>query len=569
MTPLFRRLKDDRTWAVLALVLIAVIGWFYNGLIETEILGFTHDDGVYAVAAKALSQGQGFTLLHVVGHPSQIKYPIMYPLLLVPVWLVNPNFPQNLPMMTWLTIAFGLAGFWFVYRFLRDCERFPGWMALLVMALVAANFFFMYFFSMIMSEAPYFFFSFLTLYVFCRQANKQSILSLPTVLGLIALSTLTFHTRVLGVALIAAIGVWLLMRRQWKNALVYGIGSGLLTVVPWFLWTKTQTPKLTDLNYPLVNAYANYGLEFVGNYKHGIPLDSLTMNFMNSLLEMMFTLVPNFFKVYPALENIDAVQLAAAFALFASLFLLFGYFVIQIISTLFKSYEKDRFHPEAFSVPALYLFIYSIIIIFWNYGDQMTRFMTVVLPLFWLYFFKPLLSLLRNPSGNKIKIAIGLGICAIAAILSLWTVPNSYKIVHLSRSQHWVESGKAKKLWQEYKAAFGFIRDNLPKDAPMSVGSDVVFYLYTERPAFYTFYASLRRARKGYAPDSFPRLMASLDHYGIKYLVAEPHMQMRTVKAPVNLVAKGLLDNFPQRFQLIYTSPKKAISIYKILPPAD
>ena len=93
----------------------------------------------------------------------------------------------------------------------------------------------------------------------------------------------------------------------------------------------------------------------------------------------------------------------------------------------------------------------------------------------------------------------------------------------------------------------------------------MVFYLYTNRPTFYTFFASLRRKHDEFTPDSIPLLMRSLDFYHIQYLVAEPHMLSRVIKKPVNVVAKQLLEAYPQRFKLAYTSPRGAIKVYKIL----
>jgi hypothetical protein len=58
--------------------------------------------------------------------------------------------------------------------------------------------------------------------------------------------------------------------------------------------------------------------------------------------------------------------------------------------------------------------------------------------------------------------------------------------------------------------------------------------------------------------------MQGLDHYGVNYLVAEPHMQFRSIRFPVNLVAKQLMDLYPKRFQHIYGTPRGSIHIYKI-----
>lgn len=568
-------------YAGLLLLLIGVIGWLYGHIVDTESLGFTHDDGVYAVVGKSLAQGTGFTLLHVVGHPGQIKYPFVYPAILALVWLVNPHFPQNLPALNYITITFTLAACGLLYTYLRQCHKFPGWLALLVIAMSTSNFFFIYFFSSVMSEAPYLFFSLLTLWVFYRRHQKEPVLSSDSVLLLIALSSVTFLTRVTGIALMAAIGVWLLLNRQWRNAVLYGLGCLALGVFPWMLWVKFNTPPLTAMNFPLVNAYSNYGLEFAHNYTAGsnylLGVQRDFIGLIHYITEDMIAFIPNVLKIHPELaKQFPSAAVVVGFIALISTYLLFGYFVLQSISTLRKAFftkqgTKRVFNPTAFSVPSLYLFFYVVIITLWNYEDQMARFLTVVTPLLWLYFFKPMAHLLPDfgkpfPQATK-KAWAAMATVLMVAVLTFASAPDTYHTAYTSRNEHWVDSGKYRWMWGEYKQVFAWIRKSLPTEARMAASSDVVFYLYTDRPTFYINFASLRRSNGKFVPASIPLLMQSLDYYHMQYLIAEPHLQGRVVRAPVNIVAQELMDSFPNRFKKIYDSPRKAISIYQILPP--
>jgi hypothetical protein len=292
---------------------------------------------------------------------------------------------------------------------------------------------------------------------------------------------------------------------------------------------------------------------------------------MNKLLEDMMPLIPDFFKVVPQAANYPYAPEIKGVVATLSVYLLSGYFLLQLISVVRRAFEGGRFNARVFTVPGLYLVVYSVVITLWNYEDQMTRFLIVVLPLFWMFFFKPFLPLIPDLeagwSRRAVKAWTLLAVLMLSCVVALWPASNSYHVVKISRDQHWVESGKYKWMWGEYKQVFAWINRNLPPDAPLGVGSDVVFHLYTDHPTFYIFYASLRKKNGRFTSESIPLLMQSLDHYGIKYLVAEPHMQFRTILFPVNLVAKELLDTFPNRFQHIYGSPRGAINIYKILPP--
>lgn len=559
----------------LAVILLGVIGAYYVGAVDSQIIGFTHDDGVYLSTAKALATGKGFKLLHVVGHPAEIKYPFMYPILLAPIWYFFPDFPQNVPLFSYLSIAFTLGALWLVYGYCRSVHQFPGWLALWVIALVASNFFFIYFSTTVMSEAPYLFFSLLTLWVFHTLSRNRQVLSQQAVLLLIVLSAITFLTRIPGVALMAAIGSWLLLNRQWKNAAVYGIGCLLLGILPWSLWVKFHTPPLNELSYPLVNAYSNYGLEFMLNYLgssgYWKSLSVSFSSFLSRLLEDMFPLIPNLFRIYPPLQSLPYLPQVKDVTVLIGTYALAGYFLLQAIRTCSLSLANKRFSPAYISVPGLYLFFYTLMVLFWNYEDQMARFIMVLTPLLWLYFFKPALPMLkalksRPLPGRAVTVWVILGLLSAVAF---WPVCNAYRIVWKSRNQHWVESGKAKWLWSDYQDSFAWIRANTPPHAPIAAASDVVYYLYTDRPSFYLFYASLKRKKGRFTPDAIPLLMKSLDHYGVKYMAVEPHMQVRVIRAPQNLIAKDLLKAFPHRFQQVYSSPHKAINIYKILPQAE
>lgn len=557
-------------WDFLAVILLGVMAWFYGHMVDSAQMGFTHDDGVYAIAAKALAQGKGLTLLHVVGQPSEVKYPFFYPLLLVPIWWTQSHFPATLSGFNLVNGLLTLTACGVIYLYLTRSQRFPGWLALIILLLVTCNFFFLYFFTMVMSEGAYLLLSFLTLWYVHRQSTRASgsAWPLPAVLTALLLSLLTFYTRIPGMALMAAIGTWLLFQRQWRNALIYGAGCFLVGVLPWMLWVRLRTPPINDLNYPLVNAYSNYGLEFLHNYVDGNYLEGLRvaiMSLIGKLLEGMFPIIPNLIHTFPALKSEPTVVLWSQSAALIAMYLLIGYFVLQAVRTLRQSRRDGRFNANAFSIPALYLAYYIAIITLWNYEDQMARFLVVITPLLWLYFFKPLLAI----SSRRRKTAALVAILLLAGFSVAWTAPGYYRMLSTARREHWVVSGTGRTwLWGEYERSFAWIRKSLPADAPLGVASDVVYYLYTDRPTFYVFYASLRKRAGHFVPDAIPRLMRSLDHYGVRYLVTEPHMQFRSVRGPMNRIARDLLNRFPKRFQLVYATPRKAIRIYRILPPA-
>ena len=83
----------------------------YGLALSPDILGFYHDDGVYAVTAKALAEGKGYRIISLPGEPVQMTYPIFYPLVLSVVWRIFPDFPANIPALKAPSIIFTLLFF--------------------------------------------------------------------------------------------------------------------------------------------------------------------------------------------------------------------------------------------------------------------------------------------------------------------------------------------------------------------------------------------------------------------------------------------------------------------------
>ena len=98
-----------------------------------------------------------------------------------------------------------------------------------------------------------------------------------------------------------------------------------------------------------------------------------------------------------------------------------------MVSTVRQSFQNNRFNPQTFSVAALYVVYYSLAIIFWNYADQFSRFFCVIMPLLWMYFFKPLLPLLssaRDTLRGKTKVMTGIMVCVLTVLLAAWPAPD-------------------------------------------------------------------------------------------------------------------------------------------------
>src|SRR5438445_1940416 len=60
-----------------------------------QMVGRAHDDGLYAVSAKALLAGRGYRVLSLPGEPYQTKYPPLMSALIAALLPLSPDFPRR------------------------------------------------------------------------------------------------------------------------------------------------------------------------------------------------------------------------------------------------------------------------------------------------------------------------------------------------------------------------------------------------------------------------------------------------------------------------------------------
>lgn len=82
-------------YVVAAILFLSMFGVSFAFCIP-EVAGTFHDDAVYITISKSLAEGHGYRIVSFPGDPAQMKYPILYPLILATVWTALPKFPQNL-----------------------------------------------------------------------------------------------------------------------------------------------------------------------------------------------------------------------------------------------------------------------------------------------------------------------------------------------------------------------------------------------------------------------------------------------------------------------------------------
>ena len=238
-----------RTTVVCLTAILAAAAFTYWAAGAPERFGFYHDDALYVVTAKSLATGQGYRILSLPYEPAETKYPPLYPFFLSLIWRASPIFPENIPRLMALSAVAMLAFVSLVWLYLVERRYAAGWVALTAVAAAALNWRTVVLATATLSEALYAALSVGVLWLAEAKAGTRPGRFHSIVLG-IGMGLLVL-TRTSGIALLVAVVVWHLIRRQTSRWLLsFGVASAL--VLAWGLWVhanRTDSENFTAAYY--------------------------------------------------------------------------------------------------------------------------------------------------------------------------------------------------------------------------------------------------------------------------------------------------------------------------------
>jgi hypothetical protein len=218
---------------------IAVVGLLYLLVATTgpPAVGLWQDDATYLATARSLAQGTGYRHIEMPGEPLQTKYPVLYPALLAIVFLVWPEYPENLALLlapgAFLAAGFAVLSAVYLRRVLGASRA---WMlAVAALAVLSPEIVSLVRFTM--SDLPYAFLSVAAL--LCLDHRVPSAASGSRRRLWLAASALLMAaavlTRSFGLTLAAAGVLTLVVRRRFDDAALLA-GVFLVAALPWWIW---------------------------------------------------------------------------------------------------------------------------------------------------------------------------------------------------------------------------------------------------------------------------------------------------------------------------------------------
>lgn len=541
------------------LVAVLTAGMFYllYSLGDKEMQGFRRDDGNYLITAKALAGGEGYRHINLPGSPLQNKYPILYPLFLSAGWRLNSSFPDNIPLLLLLSTGLAASAFPLIYFFLRRIKKLNLYYTLLICSAFATNYYYLYSASALLSEGMFFLLSISTLYVAEKiSASPQTLLSGrffpgPPLLALIILAAAAFHARTAGVALLAGIGVLLLLKRRIAAAAWFVFCTAALSILPWQLWVSFardangdmfRSDALTSL---LFVQYIDYTRELAQQpVFHDFSLARLAENFSSNINNLVFNVAD---LLAPTLSR-AAIMLQASLKYILHPLLCCTVFIIGVL----------RSKRRGMSATGLYVLFSIAVILAWCQSGHQPRFLCVLLPLLLL---PPCAALQEWERTARTRSSFALRRCAVTAGFVLAVLPANVKGIqgiHAIRTQHILTINPPAPIWDDYKAIFAQLQTIPSQDAVIGARFDQVVFLYTGKKTSPFFYP------KGLPFDgsSVAALIGLLNEQAITHVLADPEFFSFIISYPRSIALELLLQNCPRRLSLLYAAPNGQAALY-------
>ena len=422
-------------------------------------LGHFHDDGLYWVSAKSLAEGSGYRLLSLPGVPAATKYPPLFPLYLSIVWRWSPSFPQNLPwlaLFAWLPYPLLAVVVW---RFFAELTlpRPARWLGCTLLAL-SPNVVFLS--TVALSDLLFCSFVLMALMLVERCLREEVSLWVVALAG--ALAGVAYLTRSVAVLLLVSAPVAFLFRRKFRAASIFA-ASMMPAVLSWMIWTaRNYAPDAPDApgTDPALLYYTNY----IGFFRRTVGIADLRAVFLMNV-NQFFDSVGNLF-LFGLDGSFFGVQLARllTFACIAG--------IVRLVAQ-----GKARHY-------ALFGVLYSVILLFWNYGPT-ERLVLPIFPLLLAGFLTEmghiLQLLLRSWRDRKVsnRVAAVLAAATVAAFAAYLAFENQRTI----RKGFPAFFEATRPVARTNREAYGWISANTPADAVFFAYNDPIFYLYTGRHA--------------------------------------------------------------------------------------
>ncbi|MNS37612.1 hypothetical protein D3C72_698340 [compost metagenome] len=453
---------------VAALVFVLAIAAYYFARLTTTF-GTAWDDGLYLVGGAAISQGDGYRLIQDPEAPFCLLFPPLYPAVLSLVWLLWPQFPDNLWAFKSLNIVAGVVALGLIGALVTRVYQALRAVGVLTAVLLALSPLYHHFIDTTMSEMifmPLVLLGLLATERFVADTRPRA----PWLwLGVALLAALPVYTRTAGLALgISVIGC-LIMHRRLKAAAGFMVAYAAAGL-PWFWWIShvKRTGAASTLNN------ASWFYSHTGGFAPDTLLATLSANtqaiFQTALpLVLLPSMASGYGRGVLTKYHLEGIAIAIVIAAIAL-------FLVGLVASLRKRLRV--FH--------LYLLVSVLMILPYPLADAV-RYMMALSPLILYCLAEGIVWLARGnwlgPWRDSVRHqALAVGLAAVVVALGL--AEGLHQVANLvqARAGHGATLTDGRRPYNDDLAsAAGWIRAHAPANAVLLYYRDPQLYLLTRR----------------------------------------------------------------------------------------
>lgn len=443
---------QPRSLLILLFLLIpsAAYLWHFDDLPQ---FGDFHDDGLYFVSAKSLTDGGGYRVESLPGEPAQTKYPPLYPLLLSLAWRIDPQFPRNLPIAAWIS--------WLAFPaiLIQLAAYYPrlgvsGWRAWLLLSLIAVNPYVIFFSSQLLTELLFLALILTTMLLVERAVEHDSAPAWAVAAG--GAAGLAYLTRSAGIVMLAAAFVYFWLRRERRKGLYFAATMAPF-VAGWMIWARLHQVRPVD-------TALMYYTDYLGYQIYNVSWRSAHLLLWKNIDGLMWGLG----------SLIQPRVLASGF-----MKMLAWVMAVAMISGVVRMLKRGQgVLYSLFAAGSI------LILLVWHFPPN-ERF---VLPLFPLalagllvemeHFFGMLRAGLHHPERSQRVMAATLAAVAAGIVAGSLALEMYVAFAYLPEDAH-----NRRIINADRVAAYGWILGHVPREANILAGDDPVLFLYTGRHA--------------------------------------------------------------------------------------
>jgi len=524
-------------WVILLGLLVGGTSYWSS---NKEMLGLFGDDGIYAVVAKSLSEGEGYRLISLPTAPEQTKYPFLYSYILSLLWGLYPEFPENIGLLKAANAAFLTTIFILSYLFYR--RRIPGEESegLLFAALVCINPTVFSLTDFTVSDILFLLICLAAFVIFDaveKCAARRGSVTLPAVV--VALGCLT---RSAGVPLAVAGAIHFVWNKRYRDLTNY-VCLVVLFVIPWWLWVGTHSNQTVS---SLLDYYVSYSSE--------PPAFAIMWFDPFGAVEIVWG---NLRYMLDALDLIFQSKIIPGLLLPVGLILLLG---------VWQSFNDQSVFFR------FYVVLYLGLVIAWPFPSA--RYLIPLAPGIYFFLFQGVRAAESHLSNLMTSEARRKILCHLVRVTFALVV-----VVHVGWLSHYLFSkdGATTRVWfgerlpaswRGFSETFEWIRYHTDDRTILATSYDPMYYLYTGRraiqPALYnpkTYFYPYGRA----IPDvgSPAGIKAELQSLGVRFLVIHPLSDHGEQDAHSKLCDE-LIRSYRTRPELVFTSSDSKHRIYSL-----